>query len=421
MTRYLHTMVRITDPERSRAFYEALGLEFRREMDIVRNGEKEATNYFFGVEGQDEELELTFNHDGRTYELGTAYGHVAYSVDDLAATLAALGRAGHRGGTRAVPRPRRRLADLLRPGSRRLPHRADRPQREVARRWTSPGQSASRTSGTRRGTRTTSTRSSDHYADDVEMTSPLVSALTGRDEDRIVGKDALRAYFAAGLERFPTLHFEPIGLFVGVDSLVLHYRRTGGNATAELVILDDEDKVVRYYAITPSRRSGAMRALLTCRPLAGHYRPMLPLARALAEAGHDVRVRVGRARRRRSGGGRVHGVSCRAGLGLRGAGRMPAHSRACRHASCFAHVRPLLFTELFVRVELEPRANDLFAIVEQWAPHVVVHDVAEFAAPLVATVGRHPVCGAQLRTCDTERRHPCRRRRRRAASGPRTA
>lgn len=87
-----------------------------------------------------------------------------------------------------------------------------------------------------------------HYADDVEMTSPLVSALTGRDEDRIVGKDALRAYFAAGLERFPALHFEPIGLFVGVDSLVLHYRRTGGNSTAEVVLLNDEDKVSRYYA-----------------------------------------------------------------------------------------------------------------------------------------------------------------------------
>jgi catechol 2,3-dioxygenase-like lactoylglutathione lyase family enzyme len=61
MTRYLHTMYRITDPARSRAFYEALGFEFRREMDMVRDGEIEATNYFFGVPGQDEELELTFN------------------------------------------------------------------------------------------------------------------------------------------------------------------------------------------------------------------------------------------------------------------------------------------------------------------------------------------------------------------------
>jgi lactoylglutathione lyase len=94
MTRYLHTMYRITDPQKSQAFYEALGLEFRRDMDIVRNGEKEATNYFFGVPGQDEELELTYNHDGRTYDLGTGYGHVALAVDDLDGTLAQLKQQG---------------------------------------------------------------------------------------------------------------------------------------------------------------------------------------------------------------------------------------------------------------------------------------------------------------------------------------
>jgi lactoylglutathione lyase len=94
MTRYLHTMYRITDPERSRAFYEALGLEFRRDMDIVRGGEKEATNYFFGVPGQEEELELTLNHDGRTYDLGTGYGHIALAVDDLEDTLRQLSEQG---------------------------------------------------------------------------------------------------------------------------------------------------------------------------------------------------------------------------------------------------------------------------------------------------------------------------------------
>jgi lactoylglutathione lyase len=94
MTRYLHTMYRITDPERSRAFYEALGLEYRREFPIVRDGELEATNYFFGVPGQDEELELTLNHDGRSYDLGTGYGHIALGVDDLDGTLARLGEQG---------------------------------------------------------------------------------------------------------------------------------------------------------------------------------------------------------------------------------------------------------------------------------------------------------------------------------------
>jgi lactoylglutathione lyase len=94
VTRYLHTMYRITDPERSREFYEALGFEYRRELPIVREGEVEATNYFFGVPGQEEELELTFNHDGRSYELGTAYGHIALAVDDLDATLARLAERG---------------------------------------------------------------------------------------------------------------------------------------------------------------------------------------------------------------------------------------------------------------------------------------------------------------------------------------
>ena len=90
MARYLHTMVRITDPGKSRSFYEALGFEFKRDMDIVRNGEREATNYFFALPGDEAELELTFNHDGRTYELGTAFGHIALAVDDLDESLAQL-------------------------------------------------------------------------------------------------------------------------------------------------------------------------------------------------------------------------------------------------------------------------------------------------------------------------------------------
>jgi lactoylglutathione lyase len=94
MTRYLHTMYRITDPEKSRRFYQALGFESRRELPIVRNGDLEATNYFFGIPGQEEELELTFNHDGRSYELGTGYGHIAIGVEDLDGALSRLREQG---------------------------------------------------------------------------------------------------------------------------------------------------------------------------------------------------------------------------------------------------------------------------------------------------------------------------------------
>jgi len=87
-------MVRITHPEKSRAFYEALGFRFERDMDIVRDGELEATNYFFGIGDQQSVLELTYNHDGRSYELGTGYGHIALAVDDLDQTLAELAAQG---------------------------------------------------------------------------------------------------------------------------------------------------------------------------------------------------------------------------------------------------------------------------------------------------------------------------------------
>jgi lactoylglutathione lyase len=90
MAEYLHTMLRITDPQKSRAFYEALGFSFSRDMDIVRNGELEATNYFYSLGDNENVLELTYNHDGRTYDLGDAYGHIAIAVDDLEQSLGEL-------------------------------------------------------------------------------------------------------------------------------------------------------------------------------------------------------------------------------------------------------------------------------------------------------------------------------------------
>jgi lactoylglutathione lyase len=94
MATFLHTMIRITDPERSRGFYEALGFRFSRDMDIVRNGELEATNYFFSLGDDENVLELTYNHDGRSYELGTGYGHIALTVDDMNGTLEQLAAQG---------------------------------------------------------------------------------------------------------------------------------------------------------------------------------------------------------------------------------------------------------------------------------------------------------------------------------------
>ena len=87
----IHTCYRVTDPERSIAFYEALGLEKRRELPI----RDEAVNYFLGVPGKDvPELELTHNFGVDSYEIGTGYGHVALTVDNLDETLARLKEQG---------------------------------------------------------------------------------------------------------------------------------------------------------------------------------------------------------------------------------------------------------------------------------------------------------------------------------------
>jgi lactoylglutathione lyase len=106
----IHTCYRITDPERSIAFYEALGLEKRRELPI----RDEAVNYFLGVPGKPQpELELTYNFGIDSYELGTAYGHIALTIESMDETLAARGE-GDRAGAAAVLRARGRLAALLR-------------------------------------------------------------------------------------------------------------------------------------------------------------------------------------------------------------------------------------------------------------------------------------------------------------------
>jgi lactoylglutathione lyase len=89
----IHTCYRVTDPERSVVFYEALGFEKRRELPI----RDEAVNYFLGIPGKDlPELELTYNFatpDGG-YELGTGYGHIAVTVDDMEEALSALAEKG---------------------------------------------------------------------------------------------------------------------------------------------------------------------------------------------------------------------------------------------------------------------------------------------------------------------------------------
>ena len=90
--KFLHSMLRVTDPEATVAFFQLLGLEERRRMD---NEPGRFTLIFLGVPGDEGgEVELTYNWDEETYGGGRNFGHLAYQVDDIYETCARLQAAG---------------------------------------------------------------------------------------------------------------------------------------------------------------------------------------------------------------------------------------------------------------------------------------------------------------------------------------
>lgn len=81
--RILHTMLRVTNLERSLAFYTTvLGMKLLRQKDYPE-GRFTLAFVGFGDEKAEAVLELTHNWDTTQYELGTAYGHIALEVDDV--------------------------------------------------------------------------------------------------------------------------------------------------------------------------------------------------------------------------------------------------------------------------------------------------------------------------------------------------
>ncbi|WP_267395075.1 MULTISPECIES: VOC family protein [unclassified Sphingomonas] len=97
--KYLHTMIRVTDPDATIRFFELLGLKEVRRMDSERG---RFTLIFLATpdairqpgERADAEVELTYNWDPESYSGGRNFGHLAYQVDDIYETCQRLMNAG---------------------------------------------------------------------------------------------------------------------------------------------------------------------------------------------------------------------------------------------------------------------------------------------------------------------------------------
>ncbi len=90
--KFLHAMLRVSDPEATIRFFTLLGLEERRRME---NEQGRFTLIFLGVPGDvGGEVELTHNWDETGYAGGRNFGHLAYQVEDIYETCGRLAEAG---------------------------------------------------------------------------------------------------------------------------------------------------------------------------------------------------------------------------------------------------------------------------------------------------------------------------------------
>lgn len=94
MTKFLHTMIRVTDPDATIAFFKLIGLD---EVRRFSSEQGRFTLIFLAAPGQEglAEVELTHNWDPEDYTGGRNFGHLAYRVDNVYETCAALQAAGH--------------------------------------------------------------------------------------------------------------------------------------------------------------------------------------------------------------------------------------------------------------------------------------------------------------------------------------
>jgi ketosteroid isomerase-like protein len=88
----------------------------------------------------------------------------------------------------------------------------------------------------------------EHYADDIEITTPMIKLAAGIDSGSLKGKENVKDYWQKALHKIPDLHFELYEVTAGINSVALYYKSVMGKKAIEVMFFDEEEKVNKMFA-----------------------------------------------------------------------------------------------------------------------------------------------------------------------------
>ena len=88
-----------------------------------------------------------------------------------------------------------------------------------------------------------------HYADDVEITTPMIKLAAGIESGSLKGKENVADYWRKALKKIPDLYFELIDVTEGINSVALYYKSIMNKKAIEVMFFNEEGKVNRMHAL----------------------------------------------------------------------------------------------------------------------------------------------------------------------------
>lgn len=87
-----------------------------------------------------------------------------------------------------------------------------------------------------------------HYAEDIEITTPMIKLAGGIESGSLQGKEQVKAYWKKALDKIPDLHFELADVTSGVDSVALYYKSVMNKMAIEVMFFDENGLVKKMIA-----------------------------------------------------------------------------------------------------------------------------------------------------------------------------